>query len=199
MGRGNVYRETVAQMGKDGWLTLSWPKEFGGQAPPADGRPDLQRRGLDRQRPGAVPDHQQRRADDHGVRHRRAEEVLPAQDRRRRSALLDRLLRAGRGHRPRRAADHRGARRRRLRDQRPEDVDQPDRLRGLRVAGGAHQPGGQEAPRHLDADRADHRRGLLLDAGAHHGRRRHQRHLLPGRAGAGRPTWSARRTPAGSW
>jgi 3-oxocholest-4-en-26-oyl-CoA dehydrogenase alpha subunit len=32
MGRGSVYRDTVAQMGKDGWLTLSWPKEFGGQA-----------------------------------------------------------------------------------------------------------------------------------------------------------------------
>jgi 3-oxocholest-4-en-26-oyl-CoA dehydrogenase alpha subunit len=32
VGRGNVYRETVAQMGKDGWLTLSWPKEYGGQA-----------------------------------------------------------------------------------------------------------------------------------------------------------------------
>src|SRR4029450_1758949 len=32
MGRGNVYRETVAQMGRDGWLTRSWPKEFGGQA-----------------------------------------------------------------------------------------------------------------------------------------------------------------------
>ncbi|MCV7385544.1 MULTISPECIES: acyl-CoA dehydrogenase family protein [Mycolicibacter] len=31
-GTGNVYRETVAQMGKDGWLTLSWPKEYGGQA-----------------------------------------------------------------------------------------------------------------------------------------------------------------------
>lgn len=31
MGRGNVYRETVAQMGKDGWLTLNWPKEYGGQ------------------------------------------------------------------------------------------------------------------------------------------------------------------------
>ena len=31
-------RETVAQMGKDGWLTLSWPKEFGGQdRPPMDG------------------------------------------------------------------------------------------------------------------------------------------------------------------
>jgi 3-oxocholest-4-en-26-oyl-CoA dehydrogenase alpha subunit len=32
VGSGNVYRDTVAQMGKDGWLTLSWPKEFGGQA-----------------------------------------------------------------------------------------------------------------------------------------------------------------------
>ncbi|MGV0699842.1 acyl-CoA dehydrogenase family protein [Mycolicibacter sinensis] len=31
-GTGNVYRETVAQMGKDGWLTLSWPEEYGGQA-----------------------------------------------------------------------------------------------------------------------------------------------------------------------
>src|ERR671926_374168 len=31
MGRGNVYRETVQQMGKDGWLTLNWPKEYGGQ------------------------------------------------------------------------------------------------------------------------------------------------------------------------
>jgi 3-oxocholest-4-en-26-oyl-CoA dehydrogenase alpha subunit len=38
VGRGDVYRETVAQMGKDGWLTLSWPKAFGGQArPPMDG------------------------------------------------------------------------------------------------------------------------------------------------------------------
>ncbi|HEY7051131.1 MAG TPA: acyl-CoA dehydrogenase family protein [Mycobacterium sp.] len=32
VGTGNVYRDTVAQMGKDGWLTLSWPEEFGGQA-----------------------------------------------------------------------------------------------------------------------------------------------------------------------
>jgi len=38
IGTGNVYRETVAQMGKDGWLTLSWPKEYGGQArSPMDG------------------------------------------------------------------------------------------------------------------------------------------------------------------
>lgn len=31
-GTGNVYRETVAQMGHDGWLALGWPKEYGGQA-----------------------------------------------------------------------------------------------------------------------------------------------------------------------
>ncbi|AOW93473.1 acyl-CoA dehydrogenase [Rhodococcus sp. WMMA185] len=30
-GAGNVYREVVAQMGKDGWLTLGWPREYGGQ------------------------------------------------------------------------------------------------------------------------------------------------------------------------
>ena len=32
IGIGNVYRETVAQMGKDGWLALGWPVEYGGQA-----------------------------------------------------------------------------------------------------------------------------------------------------------------------
>jgi alkylation response protein AidB-like acyl-CoA dehydrogenase len=31
IGIGNVYRETVSQMGKDGWLTLNWPEEYGGQ------------------------------------------------------------------------------------------------------------------------------------------------------------------------
>ncbi|MFC9993284.1 acyl-CoA dehydrogenase family protein [Nocardia sp. NPDC127526] len=30
-GSGNVYREVVAEMGRAGWLTLSWPKEYGGQ------------------------------------------------------------------------------------------------------------------------------------------------------------------------
>lgn len=30
-GVGNVYRETIAQMGRDGWLALGWPKEYGGQ------------------------------------------------------------------------------------------------------------------------------------------------------------------------
>ena len=30
-GDGTVYKETVRQMGKDGWLTLSWPEEYGGR------------------------------------------------------------------------------------------------------------------------------------------------------------------------
>ncbi|GGK59521.1 acyl-CoA dehydrogenase family protein [Nocardia camponoti] len=30
-GSGDVYREVVREMGRDGWLTLSWPKEYGGQ------------------------------------------------------------------------------------------------------------------------------------------------------------------------
>lgn len=33
-GQGNVYREVVQEMGRDGWLTLAWPKEFGGQDRP---------------------------------------------------------------------------------------------------------------------------------------------------------------------
>ncbi len=37
IGVGNVYRETVSQMGRDGWLALGWPTEYGGQArPPMD-------------------------------------------------------------------------------------------------------------------------------------------------------------------
>ena len=34
IGVGNIYRETVAQMGADGWLALGWPTEYGGQARP---------------------------------------------------------------------------------------------------------------------------------------------------------------------
>ncbi|MBJ8345846.1 acyl-CoA dehydrogenase family protein [Antrihabitans sp. YC2-6] len=30
-GTGNVYRDVVREMGHDGWLTLGWPKEYGGQ------------------------------------------------------------------------------------------------------------------------------------------------------------------------
>ena len=31
-GDGKAYRETVRQLGRDGWLGIGWPKEYGGQA-----------------------------------------------------------------------------------------------------------------------------------------------------------------------
>jgi hypothetical protein len=31
-GDGKAYRETVRQMGSDGWLGIGWPKEYGGQS-----------------------------------------------------------------------------------------------------------------------------------------------------------------------
>ena len=31
VGSGTVYRDIVREMGHDGWLTLGWPKEYGGQ------------------------------------------------------------------------------------------------------------------------------------------------------------------------
>lgn len=30
-GEGDVYREVVREMGRDGWLALGWPEEYGGQ------------------------------------------------------------------------------------------------------------------------------------------------------------------------
>jgi len=30
-GGGGAYREIVRQLGADGWLTLGWPAEYGGQ------------------------------------------------------------------------------------------------------------------------------------------------------------------------
>ncbi|MFE3052775.1 acyl-CoA dehydrogenase family protein [Nocardia sp. NPDC059239] len=30
-GEGDVYREVIAEMGRDGWLALGWPEEYGGR------------------------------------------------------------------------------------------------------------------------------------------------------------------------
>ena len=144
----------------------------------------LHRRGGGGRGAGAVPHHQHGRPDHHAVRHAGAEGVLPAADRGRRDPLLDRVLRAGGRHRPGRAAHPRRPGRGGLPDQRAEDVDQPDPVRGLRVAGLPDRPGRAPAPRPVHPHRADRRARLLLDAGAHHGRPDHQRDLLLRRAGA---------------
>ena len=58
------------------------------------------------------------------------------------------LLRAGRRLRPRRAADPRRARRRRLRDQRPEDLDQRRATAPTGAGCGPHRPGRAQAQGH---------------------------------------------------
>ena len=103
-----------------------------------------------------------------------------------RDPLLHRLQRAGRGHRPGRAAHGGGARRRRVRDQRPEDVDELRQQRGLLLAGRAHQHRGQEAQGHVDDHRADGHARHRGAAAAPDGRARDRRRALRRRAGAGR-------------
>ena len=65
------------------------------------------------------------------------------------------LLRAQRRLRPRQPAHPRGARRRRLRGQRPEDLDELRPRRRLLRDARAHRPRGAEAQGHHVADRAD--------------------------------------------
>ena len=101
---GPENRRVVRQMGEDGWLGIGWPKEYGGQ-----GRSAIEQFIFfdESMRAGApVPDadHQHGRAHDHAVRHRRAEELLPARDPAGRDPLLHRILRAGRRDGPGRLA-----------------------------------------------------------------------------------------------
>ena len=124
-------------------------------------------------------------ADDHALRHPGAEGVLPAQDRGRRAALLHRLLRARGRHRPRRAAH-----------QRRRDGDDYV-INGQKMWTSLIQYADYvwlacrtdpEAKKHKGISMLivpTDRRRLLVDAGAHDGGSGHQRHLLPGRPGAG--------------
>ena len=130
----------------------------------------------------ARPEHLRAAAD--GLRHRPAEEALPAQDGARRRDLVPALLRAGRRLRPRRPAHPRGARRRRLGGQRPEGVELGSALLRLGDPGDAPRPEHRQAQgahvllrRHEDAgdraaaDQADLRR-LRLQRGVPHQRAR---------------------------
>ena len=93
------------------------------------------------------------------VRHAGAEGTLPARHGQPRHLVVAGLLRARRRLRPRQPAHDRGARRRRLGRQRPEDVDHARPARRLDLHARAHRPRGEEAGRHLDAaHRHDHAR-----------------------------------------
>ena len=138
------------------------------------------------------------RAGDHPARHRGAEGGAAPPHAARRRHLVPGILRARRGQRPRVAQVHRGARRRPLRRQRPEDLEHARAPRELVRAPRAHGPRRAEAPRHLVPARrhdAARRRG----ATAHHDHRGEgvQRDLLHRRARAEGPRCSARSTKAG--
>ena len=184
---GEVYQRVVRQMGADGWMGVGWPKEYGGH-----GLGEIEQtifaneaQYADVHLPGGDP--ADRRPDADPLRHREAEGPVPQADPGRRRALRDRLLRAGRRHRPRLAAHHGQARRRPLRRQRPEAVDHRRPPGRLRLARGPHRPGRPQAQGHLDPHRRHHRPRLLLHAD-HHRRRLapRQRDLLQRRAGARR-------------
>ena len=77
---GEAWRQVVRQIGKDGWLGIGWPTEYGGQGRPATDQFiffDETRAGR-----GTVPlrHHQHGGADDHALRHRGAEDLLPVQN-----------------------------------------------------------------------------------------------------------------------
>ena len=153
-GSGRPSAASSSRWRADGWLGIGWPTEYGGQ-----GRSAMEQFIFfdESMRCGApVPDahHQHRRPDDHAVRHRRAEGVLPAEDPCRRDSLLHRLHRAERRDRPGRARDQGRGRRRRAGDQRHQGVHQPGRRRRLLLAGRAHRSRCREAQGHLDRDRA---------------------------------------------
>jgi 3-oxocholest-4-en-26-oyl-CoA dehydrogenase alpha subunit len=111
---GSVFRQVVGRMGRDGWLGIGWPKEYGGQGRTPDRAADLL--GGDVPGAGAAADHlgQHHRPDADGPRHRGAAARAAAGDPARRAVLRRRLHGARRGHGPRLAAHDGGARRRRV-------------------------------------------------------------------------------------
>ena len=113
-GSGNVYRETVAQMGRDGWLALGWPTEYGGQARSTMDQLIFTDEAAVAGAPVPFLTINSVAPTIMALRHRGAEAVLPARDRARRYPLLHRLLRARRRNRPGQSAHHGRPRRRRL-------------------------------------------------------------------------------------
>ena len=134
-----------------GWLTLAWPEGVRRPGPLDHGAGDLQR--------GDVLPQRSRNGVGHGRdlvgwpradarRHRRSEAGAPAAHRQGRALLVHAVQRARFGFRPCVTPDFGNPRRRRLRHQRPEDMDLQRPLRRLGLAGGAHQPGRAQAPGH---------------------------------------------------
>ena len=131
-------------------------------------------------RPGRLPD----RAHRDRPRQRGAEGEVSLRHPLGRHRLVPGLLRAGRRLRPCLRPDARRPRRRRVRDQRPEDLDEQRPQRGQHVHPRADGPGRAEASRHLVDHHRRHPRGRRAGAPAdrHDVQAPLQRDLLRGRA-----------------
>ena len=172
-----------------GWAVPHWPKEWGGT-----GWSPVQRyicsatrcsRRRRRSRCRSASTWSGRCID--RLRQRGAEEALPAAHRQSRRLVVPGILRAGRRLRPRLAEDRGQARRRPLRRQRPEDLDDARAICRLDLLSGAHRCGGEEAGRHfVPADRHAHARHHRAPDPDHRRRPRSQRGVLRRREGAGR-------------
>ena len=140
------------------------------------------------------------RPDADRARQRGAEGALPASNPRRRCRLGAGLFGAERRFRPRLAPDLGGSRRRRVCDQRAEDLDLRRARLGLALPARAHRPPRAEAPRHLlhDRRRHPHHRPAGPPARRHGLAARVQRDLLRGACARRQPTSSARSTAAGT-
>ena len=80
---GAAPRRVWKQMCADGWAGIGWPKEYGGRGATAIEQFIFFDESMRAGRTGTDAHHQHRRADDHALRYRRAEGVLPSQDPRR--------------------------------------------------------------------------------------------------------------------
>ena len=152
---GDMWRQVIRRIGADGWLGIGWPKEVGGQGRPATDQFIF----FDETRRASAPfpfvTINTVGPDDDDLRHRGAEEVLPAGDPVRRDQLRDRLHRARSRNRPGVAAHEGGPRRRRVRDQREQDLHFRRGPGRLHMARGQDGPGSPEAQGHLDHLRPD--------------------------------------------
>ena len=129
----------MKQMGRDGLLGISWPKQYGGQERSRRRAVHLRRRGPGGRLSASLPDAEHRRADAARVRHRGAEPAISARaSSPARSSSRSATPSPAPAPTSRRCTTTRRARRRRVGDQRPEDVDEPGRVRRLRLARGAH-------------------------------------------------------------
>ena len=195
---GDRFREVVRMLGRDGWLGVGWPVEYGGRGMGAEEQfiffDEIQRAGVPF--PLVTVNTVGPTLMEYGTEEQKRRFLPGMLSRRHR--LRHRLHRAGGRHRPGLARNPGGPRRRRLRRRRAEDLHHRRQHRRLRVAGLPHRPRRPQAQGHLDPDRAVRRPRLQLEPDPRGRRDDRHRHLLLRHPRRPPPTSSARSTAAGS-